>query len=56
MSYKEPRSLANALARVVERAAPATTIARIQGSWEAVAGAVIAEEAEPVSELSLIHI
>ena len=50
MSYKEPRTLASALARVVERAAPATTIARVQGSWETVAGTVIAEEAEPVSE------
>ncbi|HEX6459139.1 MAG TPA: DUF721 domain-containing protein [Thermoleophilaceae bacterium] len=50
MSYREPRTLADALARVVERAAPATTIARIQGSWEGVAGPVIAAEAEPVSE------
>lgn len=52
MSYKEPRQIADALARVVERAAPATTIARLQGSWESVAGPVIAAEAEPVSERS----
>jgi predicted nucleic acid-binding Zn ribbon protein len=48
--YREPRPIADALARVTERAAPATTLARIQGSWEAVAGAVVAAEAEPVSE------
>jgi predicted nucleic acid-binding Zn ribbon protein len=50
VSYREPRPLADALARVVEKAAPATTIARLQGSWEGVAGPVIAAEAEPVSE------
>jgi len=50
VSYREPRPLAEALARVVEKAAPATTIARLQGCWERVAGAVIAAEAEPVSE------
>ena len=50
MSYKEPRQIGEALARVTARAAPATTIARLQGEWEAVAGPVIAAEAEPVSE------
>ena len=48
--YKEPRQLAEALARVTANAAPATTIARLQGCWESVAGPVIAAEAEPVSE------
>jgi predicted nucleic acid-binding Zn ribbon protein len=48
--YKEPRQIAEALARVTERAAPATTIARLQGVWESVAGPVIAAEAQPVSE------
>ena len=48
--YKEPRQLAEALARVAAKAAPATTIARLQGCWESVAGAVIAAEAEPISE------
>jgi predicted nucleic acid-binding Zn ribbon protein len=48
--YKEPRRIADALARVTDRAAPATTIARLQGCWESVAGPVIAAEAEPVSE------
>jgi predicted nucleic acid-binding Zn ribbon protein len=50
--YKEPRQIAEALARVTAKAAPATTIARLQGCWESVAGAVIAAEAEPVSERS----
>jgi predicted nucleic acid-binding Zn ribbon protein len=50
VSYKEPRQIGEALARVTARAAPATTIARLQGEWESVAGPVIASEAEPVSE------
>jgi predicted nucleic acid-binding Zn ribbon protein len=48
--YKEPRQIADAVARVTAGAAPATTIARLQGLWESVAGPVIAAEAEPVSE------
>lgn len=48
--YKEPRQIAAALARVTVKAAPATTIARLQGCWESVAGPLIAAEAEPVSE------
>jgi predicted nucleic acid-binding Zn ribbon protein len=51
-SYREPRQIADALARVTAKAAPATTIARLQGCWESVAGPVIAAEAEPVSERS----
>lgn len=50
MSYREPHPLREALTRVVERAAPATTLARVQRAWEGVAGPVIAAEAEPVSE------
>ena len=50
--YREPRQIADALARVTAKAAPATTIARLQGCWESVAGPVIAAEAEPVSERS----
>lgn len=50
MSYKEPRPIADALQRVVARAAPATALARIQGCWEMVAGGVVAAEAEPVAE------
>ena len=50
MSYREPRPIAEALARVTSKAAPATTLARVQGCWDAVAGPVVAAEAEPVSE------
>lgn len=50
--YREPRQIAEALARVTAKAAPATTIARLQGCWESVAGPVIAAEAEPISERS----
>jgi predicted nucleic acid-binding Zn ribbon protein len=37
-------------AQTAQRAAPATTLARVQERWREVAGAVVAEEAEPVSE------
>jgi predicted nucleic acid-binding Zn ribbon protein len=50
--YREPRQIGEAIARVTAKAAPATTIARLQGCWESVAGPVIAAEAEPVSERS----
>jgi predicted nucleic acid-binding Zn ribbon protein len=52
VSYREPRPIARALEQVVERAAPATTLARIQGCWHEVAGPAIGEEAQPVSERS----
>jgi predicted nucleic acid-binding Zn ribbon protein len=48
--YREPRQIGEALARVTAHAAPATTIARLQGVWEAVAGPAVAAEAEPISE------
>lgn len=47
---REPRPIAEAVMRVAERAAPATTIASVQACWDSVAGAVVAEEAQPVSE------
>jgi predicted nucleic acid-binding Zn ribbon protein len=50
VSYREPRPIAEAVARVVDRSAPATTLARIQRSWSEVAGEVIAAEATPESE------
>jgi len=50
VTYREPRPIAEAIARVTRAAAPATTLARIQGCWEEVAGSVIAEEAQPLSE------
>jgi predicted nucleic acid-binding Zn ribbon protein len=52
MSYREPRPIAEVVARVVDRAAPATTLARVQRCWDEVAGDVIASEAAPVSERS----
>jgi predicted nucleic acid-binding Zn ribbon protein len=52
VTYREPRPIAEAVARVVDRAAPATTLARIQRCWGEVAGDVIADEATPVSEHS----
>jgi predicted nucleic acid-binding Zn ribbon protein len=52
VTYREPRPIAEVVARVVERSAPATTLARIQGCWSDVAGEVIAAEATPVSERS----
>ena len=52
MTYREPRRLDQAVARVVERVAPATTLARVQQAWESAAGATIASEATPVSERS----
>jgi predicted nucleic acid-binding Zn ribbon protein len=47
-----PRPLAGALDAVVERAAPRTTLARVQGAWESVAGPVVAAESTPESERS----
>jgi predicted nucleic acid-binding Zn ribbon protein len=50
VTYREPRPIAAALTRLVADAAPASTLARVQGCWERVAGDVIAVEAEPVAE------
>jgi predicted nucleic acid-binding Zn ribbon protein len=47
---REPRPIAEAVMRVAQQTAPATTIARVQGCWEAVAGPLVAEEAQPLSE------
>jgi predicted nucleic acid-binding Zn ribbon protein len=52
VTYREPRPIAEAVARVIDRAAPATTLARVQRCWGEVAGEVIAAEATPVSEQS----
>ncbi|HEX8857074.1 MAG TPA: DUF721 domain-containing protein [Thermoleophilaceae bacterium] len=35
---------------MVERAAPRTTLARVQGAWESVAGPVVAAQSTPESE------
>lgn len=45
-----PRPLAVALGELVGASAPATLLAELQGVWRDVAGAVVAAEAEPVSE------
>jgi predicted nucleic acid-binding Zn ribbon protein len=45
-----PRPLSGALERVTGSLAPATTLARVQGCWTDVAGALVASEAQPVSE------
>ena len=50
MRRSAPRPLAAALAAATGEAAPATLLARVQACWEAVAGAAVAAEAEPVSE------
>jgi predicted nucleic acid-binding Zn ribbon protein len=52
VSYREPRQIAEVVARVVDRAAPATTLARVQRCWGEVAGDLIAAEATPVAEQS----
>jgi predicted nucleic acid-binding Zn ribbon protein len=52
VTYREPRPLAHALARVVAQSTPATLLARVQQCWEQAAGGTIAEEATPVSERS----
>lgn len=45
-----PRPLATALASVTRGLEPQTPLARIQRAWRETAGAVVLEEAEPVSE------
>lgn len=52
MRRPAPRTLADALTGVVERAAPATALARVQAAWPEIAGAAIAREARPVAERS----
>ena len=45
-----PRSLATALGEARRRAQPITLLAAVQGAWAGVAGARVAEEAEPVAD------
>ena len=45
-----PRPASHAFERVLGDLAPATTLARVQGCWRAVAGEVVGEESEPVAE------
>ena len=50
MRRTAPRPLAVALERVAGRLAPPSVLAAVQAAWTEVAGATVAEEAEPVSE------
>ena len=45
-----PRALDAALVDALPRLRPATTLARVQEAWPAVAGPAVGAEAEPVSE------
>ena len=45
-----PRPLGAALEGVLERAEPATTLARVQSVWPRVAGSALADSARPVAE------
>jgi predicted nucleic acid-binding Zn ribbon protein len=47
---RAPRPLAQALSGVVERLAPASTLARVQRVWTQVAGPALAAAAEPTAE------
>ncbi|HEY6779452.1 MAG TPA: DUF721 domain-containing protein [Thermoleophilaceae bacterium] len=50
MRRRAPRPLRAALDGVIAGARPATTLARVQAAWPAVAGATLAAEARPVAE------
>ena len=50
MRRRAPRPLAAALEGVLERAEPATTLARVQRVWPRVAGSALADSARPVAE------
>ena len=52
MRRAAPRPLAAVLGDYAREAAPATLLAAVQAQWAEVAGAVVAEEARPVSERS----
>lgn len=50
MKRRAPRPFAAAIESAASAAAPATLLAKVQVAWPAVAGPVMTEEAEPVSE------
>jgi predicted nucleic acid-binding Zn ribbon protein len=50
MKRPRPRTLAESLAAVRDRAAPKTLLAAVQIVWPKVAGEAVAEEATPVAE------
>jgi len=47
---RAPRPAADALRAALERAAPKTTLAAVQGAWPSAVGERVAAVAEPVSE------
>jgi predicted nucleic acid-binding Zn ribbon protein len=50
MSRAAPRRISSALEGLTATLAPASTLARVQAIWEAVAGPAIAAEARPSGE------
>jgi predicted nucleic acid-binding Zn ribbon protein len=50
MGARPPRSLADALARLRQRSAPPTLLARVQECWSAEVGARVSGQALPVGE------
>ena len=52
MRRRRPRGLGPALQQLTRGASPPTQLARVQACWPEVAGEVLAQEAEPVSERS----
>jgi predicted nucleic acid-binding Zn ribbon protein len=50
VSRAAPRPLSLALGGLTEALAPATTLARVQQSWEQAVGGVIAEAGRPTAE------
>jgi predicted nucleic acid-binding Zn ribbon protein len=50
MSRTAPRPISSALQGLTSTLAPATTLARVQGVWEELAGAAIAQAARPSAE------
>ena len=50
MSRAAPRAISMALGQLTSALAPATTLARVQGVWESVAGAAVASCARPTAE------
>jgi predicted nucleic acid-binding Zn ribbon protein len=47
MSRAAPRPISSALEGLTATLAPATTLARVQGIWEQVAGSAVAQAARP---------
>jgi predicted nucleic acid-binding Zn ribbon protein len=50
MKRRAPRPFAAAIESFTADAAPASLLAKVQAAWPGVAGSVMTEEAEPVSE------